>query len=80
MITSVINPKGTSRVGGFQRVCEYIFIIRIRSSAAITFGQRMLDDEKIHLSQGTKPLDGNFLREVPLTMVGDKKLEIYSIQ
>ncbi len=46
MITSVINPKGTSRVGGFQRVCEYIFIIRISSSAAITFGQRMLDDEK----------------------------------
>lgn len=46
MITSVINPKGTSRVGGFQRVCEYIFIIRISSSVAITFGQRMLDDEK----------------------------------
>lgn len=46
MITSVINPKGTSRVGGFQRVCEYIYVIRCGKSEAITFGHRMLDDEK----------------------------------
>lgn len=46
MISSVINPKGTSRIGGFQRVCEYIYIIRFGKAEAITFGQRMLDDDK----------------------------------
>lgn len=62
MITSVINPKGTSRVGGFQRVCEYIFIIRISSSAAITFGQRMLDDEKDSFKSRHETVRWQFLK------------------
>lgn len=62
MITSVINPKGTSRVGGFQRVCEYIFIIRIGSSAAITFGQRMLDDEKDSFKSRHETVRWQFLK------------------
>lgn len=62
MITSVINPKGTSRVGEFQRVCEYIYVLRFGKCKVKTFGKRMLDDEKESFQFRHKDVRWQFLR------------------
>lgn len=36
MVSSVINRKGSARAGGFSRVDEYIFFVRLGSAAAVS--------------------------------------------
>lgn len=62
MISNVVNPKGTSRVGGFQRVCEYIFFLQFGNASVQTFGKRMLDDEKDSFKERHKTVRWQFLR------------------
>lgn len=42
MVSTVISPQGSSRPGGFARVDEYIYFVRLGSSRVITTGDDML--------------------------------------
>ena len=45
MVSSVISPQGSARPGGFARVEEYIFFVRLGSAAITLSGDDMLVEE-----------------------------------
>ncbi len=47
MVSSVINPKGSSRAGRFSRVDEYIFFVYFGSAAVVPWRSDMLRDDKV---------------------------------
>ena len=47
MVTSVINPKGSSRSGRFSRVDEYLFFVYFGGAAVVPWRSDMLRDDRV---------------------------------